>query len=108
LKKVPINDKTKSFNILTSAIATKQEYIQKGQFYIPLPLDPQVRKISIQDGANYCYEAIQELKNGGVYQKKMEELLTLYNKDENRLIADILAFFRSETSEEYTQFIQPL
>jgi hypothetical protein len=48
------------------------------------------------------------MKHTDVYQKQIAELLALYNEDENRLIADILAFFRSETSEEYTQFTQPL
>jgi hypothetical protein len=107
LSKLP-NDKTKSFNVPMDAVTNNKKFVEQGTFYLPIPLNPEQREISLKDFANYCHEAIQEMKTTGVYQEKMKELLALYDGNENRLIADILAFFRSETTEEYTHFTEKL
>lgn len=94
------NTKTKSFNIPSDKVA-------KGM-YIPIPLDSKVREISPMDFANYCHEAIQEMRQdtSGAYFKEINELLT--NVSEKDLIISMLAFARSETSSEYTSFVDPL
>ncbi|MDR2190467.1 MAG: hypothetical protein LBP53_04715 [Candidatus Peribacteria bacterium] len=55
--------KTKSFNIPMNAITNNKRFIERGNFYIPLPLHPDNRTISPEDFANYAYEAIQEMKS---------------------------------------------
>jgi hypothetical protein len=57
------NEKTKSFNIPMDAIENNQGFIEKGKFYLPIPLAPEQRAISPEDFANYTYEAIQEMKS---------------------------------------------
>jgi hypothetical protein len=75
--------------------------------FIPIPLDHKVRKISPQDFANYCHEAFQEMKNDSCpYAQETNSLLA--NTTEKELISSMLAFARSETAEEHTNFVQPL
>jgi len=94
------NTKTKSFNIPADKVA-------KGML-IPIPLDSKVREISPMNFANYCHEAIQEMRQdtNGPYFKEIKELLT--DISEKDLIISMLAFVRSETSTEYTSFVDPL
>lgn len=91
--------KTKSFNIPKESV--------KSGMYIPIPLDHRVREISPQDFANYCHDAIKEMKDeSSPYTKDINNLLV--NTTEKALISSMLAFARSETAEEYTNFVQPL
>ncbi len=93
------NNKTKSFNI-------PKESVTVGM-YIPIPLDHKIREISPMDFANYCYEAIEDMKNDSTkYGKEVQELLTYTTEKE--LITAMLSFARSETAAEYTNFVQPL
>ena len=92
-------NKTKSFNV-------PKESVKPGMF-IPIPLDHKVREISPQDFANYCHEALQEMKNNDCpYAMDITNLLV--STSEKDLISSMLAFARSETAEEYTNFVQPL
>lgn len=89
------NTKTTSFNIPNDNL--------KVWMLIPIPIDSKVRVIEDQDFVNYCYEAIDELKaSGWVYTKQMNEILSYASKDE--IVAMMLAFSRSETSSDYTNF----
>ena len=93
------NNKIKSFNI-------PKESVTSGM-YIPIPLDYKVREISPQDFANYCYDAIQEMKSdSNVYVKEIKELLSYAS--EKDVITAMLAFARSETTTEYTKFVKPI
>ncbi|MCX6824080.1 MAG: hypothetical protein NT085_03050 [candidate division SR1 bacterium] len=92
-------NKTKSFNV-------PKENVIIGM-YIPIPLDHKVREISPQDFANYCHDALKEMKSdSSVYSKDIKKLLT--RTSEKEIIIDMLAFARSETASEYTNFVQPL
>ena len=92
-------NKTKSFNIPRESV--------KAGMYIPIPMDHRVREVSPQDFANYCYDAIEEMgTSNNNYSKDIKQLLAHTPKRE--LIVSMLAFARSETAEEYTNFIQPL
>ncbi len=92
-------NKPKSFNISKKSVVAGM--------YIPIPLDNDVREISPQDFANYCYDAIQEMKNDdSKYSKEIKELLSYTT--EKDLITAMLAFARSETASEYTNFTQPI
>lgn len=93
------NTKTKSFNVPAANI-------QAGM-YIPIPLNSDVREVSPQDFSNYCYDAIQDMKaDSNWYAKELKEIL--WYTTEKELIIAMLAFARSETSEEYTNFTDPL
>lgn len=92
-------NKTKSFNI-------PKESVKLGM-YIPIPLDHTVREISPQDFANYCHDALQEMKEKHApYSKDINNLLV--HTSEKDIISAMLAFARSETADEYTNFIKPL
>lgn len=93
------NNKTKSFNV-------PKESVKKGM-YIPIPLDHEVREISPMDFANYCYDALHDMKNDSTkYGKEINKLLTYASEQD--IITAMLAFARSETAAEYTNFTQPL
>jgi len=94
------NTKTKSFNIPADQVVI--------DMYIPVPLDSKVREISPMNFANYCHEAIQEMKQdtNGIYFKEISNLLV--NVSEKDLIISMLAFARSETSVDYVNFSDPL
>jgi hypothetical protein len=66
--------------------------------YIPIPLDHKVREITPQDFANYCYDAIEEMKADStfLYAKDLKEILACVSEQE--LIATMLSFARSETA----------
>ncbi|HBB04037.1 TPA: hypothetical protein DCZ39_04025 [Patescibacteria group bacterium] len=86
-------NKVKSFNI-------PAENVQK-DMYIPIPLDHKVREISPQDFANYCHEAIKEMKaDEGEYSNKVREILSYASEQD--LIIDMVAFARSETASEFS------
>ena len=92
-------NKTKSFNV-------PKESVKPGMF-IPIPLDNKVREISPQDFANYCYDALHEMiQDSSPYANDIKGLL--HHTDEKSIVASMLAFARSETAEEYTNFVQPL
>ena len=92
-------NKTKSFNI-------PKENVTSGM-YIPIPLDHKVREISPQDFANYCHDALKEMKgDSSAYSEDIKKLLT--RTSEKEIIIAMLAFARSETASEYTNFVQPL
>lgn len=92
-------NKTKSFNIPKESL--------KYWLKIPIPLDHKVREISPQDFANYCHQALQEMKQShSPYSKDINNLLA--NVPEKDVIASMLAFARSETAQEYTNFVQQL
>jgi len=75
--------------------------------YIPIPLDHEVREISPMDFANYCYDALHDMKNDSTkYGKEINKLLTYASEQD--IITAMLAFARSETAAEYTNFTQPL
>ena len=57
--------------------------------------------------ANYCYDALHEMiQDSSPYNKDIKWLL--HHTDEKSIVASMLAFARSETAEEYTNFVQPL
>ncbi len=90
--------KTKSFNIPRESV--------KAGMYIPIPLNHTVRELSPQDFANYCHEAITEMKTPeSPYSHDINQLLA--NVSEKDIIIAMLSFARSETAEEYTNFVQP-
>ncbi|MEI6117904.1 MAG: hypothetical protein WCP92_01260 [bacterium] len=92
-------NKTKSFNM-------PKENVKVGM-YIPIPLDHKVREISPQDFANYCHDALKEMQtDSSIYHKDIKKLLT--HTSEKDIIIAMLAFARSETASEYTNFVQPL
>lgn len=92
-------NKTKSFNIPTENV--------KVWLYIPIPLNHKERKITPQDFANYCHIAIQEMEQeNSIYSEPIKKLLT--HTKQKDIISSMLAFARSETTEEYTSFIQPI
>lgn len=93
------NNKTKSFNI-------PKESAKAGMF-IPVPLDHKVREISPEDFSNYCHEAIKDLiSSHSTYAPIINKLMT--HVSEKDIITAMLAFARSETASEYTNFVQPL
>ena len=87
-------NKTSSFNIPASSIVTGM--------YLPIPLKDDDREISVEDFANYCHDAIKEMKENPIYKTAMKELLLHTTEDD--LIASMLAFARSESTQEYTTF----
>lgn len=99
--------KTKSFNVPKWIIdKSKITHIKKWKFLIPIPIDSDFRKLSAENFANYCHEAIQEIETNHKYWKHIQELLI--KVPEKELIAKMLAFARSETTEEYTSFTQSI
>jgi hypothetical protein len=75
-------------------------------FYIPIPLDSEVRKFSLQDFAFYARQGIDDIKDHPVYASKIAQLLRQCS--ENELVAAMVAFARSETAAEYTSFTSPI
>ena len=93
------NNKTKSFNIPKESA--------KAGMLIPVPLDHEVREISPEDFSNYCHDAIKDLVSShSTYAPIINKLMA--HVSEKDIITAMLAFARSETASEYTNFVQPL
>ena len=91
-------NKTSSFNVPAKNVVVWMP--------LPIPLDSKIRTISIPKFAYYCNIAINEMKSDDIYWKKVKELVDSIWDEE--LIATMVAFARSESAEEYTNFTQPI
>jgi hypothetical protein len=109
LEKDEYKNKIKWFNIPKGNIDKERiNEIEKWKFFIPVPLESDIRKFEVDEFAKYCKEAIKEMKEDKIYWKRIQERLKLYNWNENQLTIDMIAFARSESTEEYTNFVQPI
>lgn len=106
LKRSEYDEKTRSFNVPSFKIIDKEkiEHIKRWNFLIPIPMDSKYREITSEQFVDYCHSAITEIKENKVYWEKIKELLK--KTSEKEIVANMLAFARSETTEEYTDFTQ--
>ncbi len=93
-------NKIHSFNISTVHAA------KKGML-LPIPLNSDVRELTDNKFAFYCKRAISEMKEDKKYGEKIKEMIRL-SWWEDRLIAIMIAFARSESSEDYKNFTQKI
>ncbi|MDD2486857.1 MAG: hypothetical protein PHS92_00600 [Candidatus Gracilibacteria bacterium] len=92
------NNKISSFNIPAGNIAVGM--------LLPIPLDSKVRMVSVPKFAYYCNQAINEMKEDKIYGTKVKNLID--DIGEKELITSMIAFARSESTEEYTNFSQQI
>ncbi|EKE28469.1 MAG: hypothetical protein ACD_3C00054G0009 [uncultured bacterium (gcode 4)] len=93
-------NKTQSFNIW------KQDAV-KDNMLLPIPLDSRNREISDAKFAFYCKRAIEDMKSNQKYSVKTKEFIDLAWWEKN-LVAIMVAFARSETSEDFRFFTQKI
>jgi hypothetical protein len=101
------DNKIQSFNVPGMIVENKAN--AKGynnNFYIPIPLNSEVRIFSLQDFAFYARQGINDIKDHPIYASKIAQLLRQCSEDE--LVAAMVAFARSETAAEYASFTSPI
>lgn len=99
-----ILNKVKSFNV--NSVDAISQIKKNKEFLVPIPLDYKVRQLSTIEFANYCKQAIEEMKTDPRYWKRMLEWLWLTTEEE--LVACMVAFARSETTWEFSNFSQQI
>lgn len=78
----------------------------KKWFYLPIPLKREQREISVSSFKSKARKVLNEMKNNKVYWEKIKGVLK--NINEREVVNIMSAYARSETSEDYTKFSDPI
>lgn len=75
-------------------------------FFLPIPMKAEDREIQIAEFKRCAQEDITQLKSDSHYGKKLSTLLK--SKSEKDIINIMTAYARSETSQDWSQFMDPI
>lgn len=78
----------------------------KKWFYLPVPIKREQREISVSSFKSKARKVLNEMKNNKVYWEKIKSVLK--NINEREVVNIMSAYARSETSEDYTKFSDPI
>lgn len=78
----------------------------KEWFYLPIPIKKEHREVSISSFKSKAKRVLNEMKSNKTYWEKVKAVLR--NVNESEIVNVMAAYARSETSEDYRKFSDPI
>ena len=100
----PYYDPSKQENKIHSFNTPNNSLVKN--FYLPIPVKKEVREITVSNFKSEAKSALNEMKNDGLYWKKLKNVLKKVN--EKDILSIMAAYARSETSENRKTFKDPI